>query len=399
MITVIGIGIENTAWRLLTQAVQAHLPHQDLKTLLVGRESIEPKHLVATCENLVARGPALVLFSWSAFSQEACWDFFLSRFFLERESLNLRIALLEGSTFHDAQPFFDRVPNVVLVNQMPLKVSDAGTLISSHLKTFPRIQVDAWMDGFELYHPERDPFFISLSQLPENTFISSSQIHQIFQGTQSYSFQQWAVLFLKKPLNTIPLSQVKGLLKEKNGCYVFPGIPIDRIASMALPGMQIDYLLQPEMLGTQSIAFRRLLAHLREYKTSPLPIMSQKPIRYLCHLPVLNHVLRQCSQQLGLSALCLDQLPPGTHVLDDSYFWIRCTRFPKSRLLGPWIDWYESLQDWLRPLRFFVKLPDMPLMDCEKTPRLSLEEFEKEKAFLQKQEKFFYTRVVSPKII
>ena len=111
----------------------------------------------------------------------------------------------------------------------------------------------------------------SLEEIPINRLIPLNQIQTVYTEQGPQSVEKWLPHFLQQQGKPQTLSQIKGILKEKQGCYLFPGIPVDRIKIMSLGDIQIHFILSYQQLSKRSVSFKRMIQDLKNHHPNPPP--------------------------------------------------------------------------------------------------------------------------------
>ncbi len=390
---IFGLGLTESHWKVIFQSIQKPLAEQKVKARLLSQSEIQPQAIISTCEEISKSPPALFLLTPQGFHAFTDCLFFLSQLQMRIGGKQTQYGLILENLESDLHPFIIYHPQVTLVNKMRFIVSDPSLLLKQAIQRFPRIRIDPSAMRLEYQGLNNSMENQSLEEIPVNRLIALNRIQAIYTEKGPQSVESWLPDFLRQQGKLPILSQIKGILKEKQGCYLFPGIPVDRIKTMSLGDIQLHFILSYQQLSKRSVAFKRMIQDLKNHLPSPPPpsCVSEPlsiTIRCLGKVEIINQFTEFfLSQQKLTSVRFINHLPPGTHTLEDSLVWLRLSRFEDVVLEGTFLDLHEGVQKILQPLAFFMDVQHLKILPHFSKEPISRIEMEAQRDHLLKQEK------------
>lgn len=389
---VFGLGLTESHWKFIFQRIQKPLT-QKMKARLLAQSEIQPQSIIATCDDISKSPPALFLLTPQGFSAFTDCLFFLSQLQMRISEEQTQYGLILENIEKDLHPFLTYQPKVTLVNHMQFIVSDPSLLLEQSIQRFPRIRLRPESIRLEYQNLNNTLVNQSLEEIPMNQLIPLNQIQTIFTEKNAQSMEAWLPHFLKQQGKPEVVSQVKGILKEAQGVYLFPGIPIDRIETMSLGDIHLHFILSYEQLSQRSVAFKRMIQDLTHHRQ---PQKNQKtskestpqPVRCLGNIQIINQLVEMLFSKMGIAPVrFIQHLPPGTHSLEDSLVWLQLNAFEDVVLEGRFLNLQEKVQQILQPLTFFVEVEQLKILPKFPKETLSRIEMEAQRDALMKQEK------------
>ncbi|MBF0287864.1 MAG: hypothetical protein HQM14_08600 [SAR324 cluster bacterium] len=396
---VFGLGLTESHWKVIFQRIQKPLSQKKVKARLLSPSEIQPQSIISTCDDISKSPPALFLLTPQGFNEFTDCLFFLSQLQMRISDNQTRYGLIIENIEKDLYPFITYNPDVILVNKMQLTVSDPALLLTKSIRSFPRIRIDSSALRIEYQGLNNSLVNQSLEEIPSNRLISLNHIHTIFTEKGPQVVEEWLPSFLEQQKKDLSISHIKGVLREKQGCYLFPGIPVDRIAVMKLGDVEIHSILSFQQLSLRSVSFKRTIQQLQSYTARrPAPVSLPEPdnnsapvsvpIRCLGKSLFVNQLVELFLSKMEVENIrFINHLPPGTQTLEDSMIWVLLSHFEDVTLQGKYVDLHEAIQDILHPLTFFVEVDELKILPGFSKETISRIELEEQRDQLMKQEK------------
>lgn len=391
-----GLGLTESHWKVIFQNIQQPLI-QKVKARLLSHREIEPHAIINTCDDISKSAPALFLLTPQGFRAFTDCLFFLSQLQMRLSNHPTQYGLIVETMEKDLFPFLSYNPEITLANKMQFMVSDAMLLRDDTIHRFPKIQIDPTVSRLE-YQGYNNVVNQAIEEIPENRLISLNQIQTVYTNEQAHAFETWLVDFLKHQENQVDIEQIRGVLKEAQGASLFPGIPIDRIHSLNMGDIHLDYVLSFKKLNRHSAAFMEMIKSLQAYQANPLPKQPEQqsllPIRCLGNISIINQLTEHFLTQWGFDNIrFIDHLPSGIHTLEDTLKWVQLNPFLDITLQGAFLDLHVPIQKILQPLAFFVEVEQLKMVPDFSSEAIAHVELETQRDQLIKQEK----RVINEK--
>lgn len=390
---VFGLGLTESHWKVIFQNIQKPLT-QKMKARLLSQSEIQPQSIISTCEDISKSPPALFLLTPQGFQAFTDCLFFLSQLQMRIASQPTQYGLILESIEKDLFPFITYHPTVTLVNNMRFTVSDPTLLLQKSIRRFPRIRINPSALRLEYQSLNNTIVNQALEEIPINQLIPLKQIQTVYTEGGEQKMEHWLLDFLKKQGKLEVASQVKGILKEKQGGYLFPGIPIDRIKQMNLGDIQLHFILSYQQLSQRSVSFKRMIQDLESYqhprRVNPKPSVEPTPLTLRClgTIQIINQLVEMCLSKLGVANMkFINRLPAGTHTLEDSLVWLQLSHFEDVVLEGKFLNLQEEIQRISQPLTFFVEIEHLKILPQFPNAFISRIEMEEQRDDLMKQEK------------
>ena len=389
---VFGLGLTESHWKFIFQRIQKPLT-QKMKARLLAQSEIQPQSIIATCEDISKSPPALFLLTPQGFSAFTDCLFFLSQLQMRISEKQTQYGLILENIEKDLHPFITYQPKITLVNQMQFTVADPSLLVQQPIQRFPRIRIPAETLRLEYQNLNNTMVNHSLEEIPTNQLIPFNQIQTIFTESGAQSPEAWLPNFLNQQGKPQVAPQVKGILKENQGGYLFPGLPIDRIQTMSLGDIHLHFILSYQQLSQRSLAFKRMIEDLTHHRQSQArkgktSKESMPPVRCLGNIQIINQLVGMLLSKMGMARVrFIQHLPPGTHALEDSLLWLQLNGFEEVVLEGKFLNLQEKIQQILQPLAFFVEIEQLKILPQFPKAVISRLEMEAQRDRLMKQEK------------
>lgn len=390
---IFGLGLTESHWKVIFQSIQKPLAYQKVKARLLSQSEIQPQSIISTCEEISKSPPALFLLTPQGFNAFTDCLFFLSQLQMRIAAKQTQYGLILENLENDLHPFITYHPRVTLVNKMRFTVSDASLLLKQAIRRFPRIRINPSAARLEYQGLNNSMVNQSLDEIPINQLIALNRIQTVYTEQGPQTLKTWLSGFLQQHGKFEIISQIKGILKEKQGCYLFPGIPVDRIKTMSLGDIQIHFILSYQQLSQRSVSFKRMIQDLKNYHPRPLSSnhISEPALitlRCLGKVRIINQFVEHfLSRQEIENIRFINHLPPGRHTLEDSLVWLQLSHFEDVILDGKYLDLHEEIQKILQPLAFFIDVNHLNILPHFSKDTISRIELEEQRDHLMKQEK------------
>ncbi len=392
---IFGLGLTEAHWKQIFRSIQKPLGEQKVTARLLTQSEIQPQSILSTCDHISKTPPALFLLTPQGFTAFTDCLFFLSQLQMRISGYPTQYGLILESPQKDLYPFIAYHPEVTLVNKMRLTVSDPSLLVHQPIRRFPRIRIDSVALRVEYQGSHDSMVNQAIEEIPSNRLIPFNHLQTVYTEKGPQSPDAWLTDFLQEQDQSAVKEQVKGFLKEEQGCYLFPGIPVDRIETMTLGDIRIHYMLAYEQLSLRSVSFKRMVEALKESKPAPSrEAQTASPsslVRCLGNIRIVNQLMDMLLTQQGLSGIrFISELPPGTHALESSLVWVQLTEFKEVVLQGDRLDLHKAIQEMLQPLTFFIEIDQLKIHPGFSTDALPRIELEQQRDFLTKREKHIF---------
>ncbi|MED5342423.1 MAG: hypothetical protein VX560_01780, partial [SAR324 cluster bacterium] len=286
-------------------------------------------------------------------------------------------------------------PEVELINGMRFPVNDPGLFLNRHIRSFPRIRLNSSVQTLEFLNGNSGTLRQRPSEIKSNTLIPFSDLRHVETPKGDLHPKEWLDEFLQSRPKPVHSDQVKGILRESKGCYLFPGIPFNSITSIHVEGAKIHHVLRSGHFNLNNIPFKRMIEEVREewieMARVPEAMATKRQKISICCLgevPVLNSILRIQLGELGYRRFSeTTRLEPGSHELDPAMVWLKLSEFTGTLLKGTILDWSSDMRRFLKPLKRFVDLQTLDLSGTITSSPLMQIELEKQSLDLLRREK------------
>ena len=390
---IFGLGLTESHWKVIFQSIQKPLADQKVKARLLSQSEIQPQSIISTCEEISKSPPALFLLTPQGFNAFTDCLFFLSQLQMRIAAKQTQYGLILENLENDLYPFITYHPRVTLVNKMRFTVSDPSLLLKKAIRRFPRIRINSSAVRLEYQGLNNTMVNQSLDEMPINQLIALNRIQTVYTDQGPQSLQTWLSGFLQQQGKFETFSQIKGILKEKQGCYLFPGIPVDRIKTMNLGDIQVHFILSYQQLSQRSVSFKRMIQDLKNYHPRPpssnrLSQSTLITLRCLGKVRIINQFVEHFLAGEAIDNIrFINHLPPGRHTLEDSLVWLQLSPFDDVILEGKYLDLHQSIQKILQPLVFFIDVNQLKILPHFSKEPISRIEWEEQRDHIMKQEK------------
>ena len=142
-----------------------------------------------------------------------------------------------------------------LDNQSRFTVSDPAFIVRRFPREFPRVQVDGHIRALRLRNQSGRSSEVTPSALPPGSLIGFSEIESVVGAGEALPPADWLKATLRAEKIRLPRNGSPGLIRETNGIFLCPGIPIARVTGASLGGIAFPYLLDLGQLSTGSRQF------------------------------------------------------------------------------------------------------------------------------------------------
>ncbi|MEC8188821.1 MAG: hypothetical protein VX059_08540, partial [SAR324 cluster bacterium] len=286
-------------------------------------------------------------------------------------------------------------PEVELINGMRFPVNDPKLFLNRHIRSFPRIRLNSSVQTLEFLNGNSGTLRQRPSEIKSNTLIPFSDLRHVETPKGDLHPKEWLDEFLQSRPKPVHSDQVKGILRESKGCYLFPGIPFNSITSIHVEGAKIHHVLRSGHFNLNNIPFKRMIEEVREewmeMARVPEAMATKRQKISICCLgevPVLNSILRIQLGELGYRRFSeTTRLEPGSHELDPAMVWLKLSEFTGTLLKGTILDWSSDMRRFLKPLKRFVDLQTLDLSGTITSSPLMQIELEKQSLDLLRREK------------
>ncbi len=390
---VIGYGIAPEDWTGLLQGLREALPDLQIQGRSVERGPQTPDEVREASVLLMQEPPSLLALRISAFaSAEEAVAFVRQMQF--RVGNSLTTLLLASPEAAELSDLLKLAPEVQLSNGFRCTLTDPSLLLSHHIRRFPRIRVNGEIRKLVLRKGGPFAGAVAPDALPLNQPLPLTAIESVETASESCEVEQWLRPFLDLQPQAVRFSQIRGILREEQGCFLFPGIPFNAITSLSVEDVTIPHLVRPGGFQPNAFPFQRLVDALKaaeaSHKPEPLttPQNFEDPVRCLGALPVLNELMESVLQRHGYRDVAsLSELPNGRHNLESGLIWIQLTSFPNAAVRGLTLDWKEDLRDVVTLLEAHAETLQLHPPKLVWGSQLSRIELDQQLATLERKEK------------
>ncbi len=377
----VGIGFTADYWQTMIDSVRKQVSSETMVGTLLSTEAVTSEETGKLKNLVIDSRPDLVLFNLHALDNPRDWPKFLNDTQKNCEP-GLRWALVVENIIEELSAMFRLGPEVELVNQMRFPVADPSMLLTRHIRRFPRIPLTAEVRAFEYQDCTHGTVRSTLEDIPRNTLISLKDIKEVETVEGDRAPGDWLDSFLAFQTKPVQSEQVKGILREEKGCYLFPGIPFNSIGRIFFRDAAIGHVLRSGGFTLRNPPFKRMIEAIREERMntarfSPKTLKARQhiPIRSISSFPVLNALMRMLLSELGYRNFSeTTRLDSGMHVLEKGVIYLQLTEFGGAVLRGKFLDWSEDIRKCIIPLLRFVDLRELEMTDAiTSTPLLHLD--------------------------
>ena len=390
----VGIGFTPEYWEELVHSIRKQSPDETLVGTLLSTEAVEPEQIEVLGDQISDSHPDLVFFNLLALENTHDWRNFLTRTQSNCED-QLKWVLVIEREQEELSMLVKLKPEVELINGMRFPVNDPGLFLNRHIRSFPRIRLNSSVQTLEFLNGNSGTLRQRPSEIKSNTLIPFSDLRHVETPKGDLHPKEWLDEFLQSRPKPVHSDQVKGILRESKGCYLFPGIPFNSITSIHVEGAKIHHVLRSGHFNLNNIPFKRMIEEVREewMEMARVPeAMAKKrqkiSICCLGEVPVLNSILRIQLGELGYRRFSeTTRLEPGSHELDPAMVWLKLSEFTGTLLKGTILDWSSDMRRFLKPLKRFVDLQTLDLSGTITSSPLMQIELEKQSLDLLRREK------------
>ena len=390
----VGIGFTSDYWDELVHSIRKQSPDETLVGTLISTEAADSDQVEVLGDQISDSHPDLVIFNLLALENTQDWRNFLTRTQANCEE-QLRWVLVVERENEELSMLARLEPEVELINGMRFPVNDPGIFLNRHIRSFPRIRLNSSIQTLEFVNGKSGTLRRRPSELKQNTLIPFNDLRHVETPEGDLHPKQWLEEFLLSRPKPVHADQVKGIIRESKGCYLFPGIPFNSIARIHIDGARIDHVLRSSHFNLNNIPFRRMIEQVREEwmemaRVPEATAEKRQKISICClgEIPVLNSILRIQLSELGYRRFSeTTQLQPGPHDLDPALVWLQLSEFTGTLLKGKMVDWSTDIRRFLQPLKRFVDLNNLDLSGAITSSPLMQIELEKQSLDLLRREK------------
>ena len=390
----VGIGFTPEYWEELVHSIRKQSPDETLVGTLLSTESVEPEQIEVLGDQISDSHPDLVFFNLLALENTHDWRNFLTRTQSNCED-QLKWVLVIEREQEELSMLVKLKPEVELINGMRFPVNDPGLFLNRHIRSFPRIRLNSSVQTLEFLNGNSGTLRQRPSEIKSNTLIPFSDLRHVETPKGDLHPKEWLDEFLQSRPKPVHSDQVKGILRESKGCYLFPGIPFNSITSIHVEGAKIHHVLRSGHFNLNNIPFKRMIEEVREewMEMTRVPeamVTKRQKISICClgEVPVLNSILRIQLGELGYRRFSeTTRLEPGSHELDPAMVWLKLSEFTGTLLKGTILDWSSDMRRFLKPLKRFVDLQTLDLSGTITSSPLMQIELEKQSLDLLRREK------------
>ena len=390
----VGIGFTPEYWEELVHSIRKQSPDETLVGTLLSTEAIEPEQIEVLGDQISDSHPDLVFFNLLALENTHDWRNFLTRTQSNCED-QLKWVLVIEREQEELSMLVKLKPEVELINGMRFPVNDPGLFLNRHIRSFPRIRLNSSVQTLEFLNGNSGTLRQRPSEIKSNTLIPFSDLRHVETPKGDLHPKEWLDEFLQSRPKPVHSDQVKGILRESKGCYLFPGIPFNSITSIHVEGAKIHHVLRSGHFNLNNIPFKRMIEEVREewmeMARVPEAMATKRQKISICCLgevPVLNSILRIQLGELGYRRFSeTTRLEPGSHELDPAMVWLKLSEFTGTLLKGTILDWSSDMRRFLKPLKRFVDLQTLDLSGTITSSPLMQIELEKQSLDLLRREK------------
>ena len=390
----VGIGFTPEYWEELVHSIRKQSPDETLVGTLLSTEAVEPEQIEVLGDQISDSHPDLVFFNLLALENTHDWRNFLTRTQSHCED-QLKWVLVIEREQEELSMLVKLKPEVELINGMRFPVNDPGLFLNRHIRSFPRIRLNSSVQTLEFLNGNSGTLRQRPSEIKSNTLIPFSDLRHVETPKGDLHPKEWLDEFLQSRPKPVHSDQVKGILRESKGCYLFPGIPFNSITSIHVEGAKIHHVLRSGHFNLNNIPFKRMIEEVREewmeMARVPEAMATKRQKISICCLgevPVLNSILRIQLGELGYRRFSeTTRLEPGSHELDPAMVWLKLSEFTGTLLKGTILDWSSDMRRFLKPLKRFVDLQTLDLSGTITSSPLMQIELEKQSLDLLRREK------------
>ena len=390
----VGIGFTPEYWEELVHSIRKQSPDETLVGTLLSTEAVEPEQIEVLGDQISDSHPDLVFFNLLALENTHDWRNFLTRTQSNCED-QLKWVLVIEREQEELSMLVKLKPEVELINGMRFPVNDPGLFLNRHIRSFPRIRLNSSVQTLEFINGNSGTLRQRPSEIKSNTLIPFSDLRHVETPKGDLHPKEWLDEFLQSRPKPVHSDQVKGIIKESKGCYLFPGIPFNSITSIHVEGAKIHHVLRSGHFNLNNIPFKRMIEEVREewmeMTRVPEAMATKRQKISICCLgevPVLNSILRIQLGELGYRRFSeTTRLEPGSHELDPAIVWLKLSEFTGTLLKGTILDWSSDMRRFLKPLKRFVDLQTLDLSGTITSSPLMQIELEKQSLDLLRREK------------
>ena len=390
----VGIGFTPEYWEELVHSIRKQSPDETLVGTLLSTEAVEPEQIEVLGDQISDSHPDLVFFNLLALENTHDWRNFLTRTQSNCED-QLKWVLVIEREQEELSMLVKLKPEVELINGMRFPVNDPGLFLNRHIRSFPRIRLNSSVQTLEFLNGNSGTLRQRPSEIKSNTLIPFSDLRHVETPKGDLHPKEWLDEFLQSRPKPVHSDQVKGILRESKGCYLFPGIPFNSITSIHVEGAKIHHVLRSGHFNLNNIPFKRMIEEVREewmeMARVPEAMATKRQKISICCLgevPVLNSILRIQLGELGYRRFSeTTRLEPGSHELDPAMVWLKLSEFTGTLLKGAILDWSSDMRRFLKPLKRFVDLQTLDLSGTITSSPLMQIELEKQSLDLLRREK------------
>ena len=390
----VGIGFTPEYWEELVHSIRKQSPDETLVGTLLSTEAVEPEQIEVLGDQISDSHPDLVFFNLLALENTHDWRNFLTRTQSHCEE-QLKWVLVIEREQEELSMLVKLKPEVELINGMRFPVNDPGLFLNRHIRSFPRIRLNSSVQTLEFLNGKSGTLRQRPSEIKSNTLIPFSDLRHVETPKGDLHPKEWLDEFLQSRPKPVHSDQVKGILRESKGCYLFPGIPFNSITSIHVEGAKIHHVLRSGHFNLNNIPFKRMIEEVREewmeMARVPEAMATKRQKISICCLgevPVLNSILRIQLGELGYRRFSeTTRLEPGSHELDPAMVWLKLSEFTGTLLKGTILDWSSDMRRFLKPLKRFVDLQTLNLSGTITSSPLMQIELEKQSLDLLRREK------------
>ena len=390
----VGIGFTPEYWEELVHSIRKQSPDETLVGTLLSTEAVEPDQIEVLGDQISDSHPDLVFFNLLALENTHDWRNFLTRTQSNCED-QLKWVLVIEREQEELSMLVKLKPEVELINGMRFPVNDPGLFLDRHIRSFPRIRLNSNVQTLEFLNGNSGTLRQRPSEIKSNTLIPFSDLRHVETPKGDLHPKEWLDEFLQSRPKPVHSDQVKGILRESKGCYLFPGIPFNSITSIHVEGAKIHHVLRSGHFNLNNIPFKRMIEEVREewmeMTRVPEAMATKRQKISICCLgevPILNSILRIQLGELGYRRFSeTTRLEPGSHELDPAMVWLKLSEFTGTLLKGTILDWSSDMRRFLKPLKRFVNLQTLDLSGTITSSPLMQIELEKQSLDLLRREK------------
>ncbi len=367
----IGLGFSSDHWKILVRQLQKHISLQ-LKTKLyeVPNSKSEKKNWFKDAENLskdiLNHNPDWLLFSPIKFKSAKDWLTLLDNLQL-KSTKKINIVMVIQSfqdEFHSIltfNPFFE------LVNKMRFKISAKELLLNHNIPRFPRIPLNGYFKSIEYISDSGSVLKNNLEEIPLNTLIPFKNILKIHTNKEKFSFENSIKMILSEQRKITDPKQVVGILSERKGCYLFPGIPFNSIKYITFDKTRITHLIKLDEYSENNPQFKRLIQGLLKENAEIKKNKNAKIKKYtlhilcLCRYRIISSLMTKLLRGIGyVKLVTVEEInPEDNNNLRDFDVLLKLQDCNIIDFKGQILDWTKELEHILEPLSQFVLLNDI----------------------------------------